>query len=437
MDIGYNRAAAGGCSVKKILIIEETSLFRDFLAEKLIACNFTVETAINGLDGLSKIRAFMPDLIIMDYFLSRISAIDVLQGKKKDPNCRSVPVILVASHMSKEQLVQVAPYDVKKLFSKPIKVDSLLNTVSELLQVRLDIDSTPSIIEAHFNDGILFIEVAMGLNREKIELLKYKLIELRDLYRLKSAKVLLMMATLDLKSGDREKLELLIEQVLENANVTTRYVKILTNSSFVREVLTGHPEYRKIEISNDLESLMQRLEGAELKPDVNRDFTPAGEKMIRAGAPRKKQQEEMFHMRLESESDSDRSSLDSVSPGQEIRVAVVDDDVVIREMVGNIFSGSRWKVKTYATGREFVSDPEFDRYPIVFLDLMMPEMDGFAVLGYLREKGVDSSVIVLSALSQRESVVRALKAGAKSYMLKPLKPDLIVKKTLENLRVNV
>jgi len=64
---------------------------------------------------------------------------------------------------------------------------------------------------------------------------------------------------------------------------------------------------------------------------------------------------------------------------------------------------------------------------------MMPNMNGFEVLMKLHEKHIATPVIVLSAVSQREAVLKVLSAGVKSYMIKPLKPDSILKKTIEVL----
>ncbi|PKL07891.1 MAG: response regulator, partial [Spirochaetae bacterium HGW-Spirochaetae-7] len=71
-----------------------------------------------------------------------------------------------------------------------------------------------------------------------------------------------------------------------------------------------------------------------------------------------------------------------------------------------------------------------------FLDLRMPEIDGFGVLAELRAQDLAMPIIVLSAVTQRESVVKAFKSGAKSYLVKPLKPDQILRKTLEILKAN-
>ncbi|MCP4181207.1 MAG: response regulator, partial [bacterium] len=53
--------------MKKILIIDDSSLFRSFMKTQLIEYGFDVIEGINGLDGLTKMRNQLPDLVIMDY----------------------------------------------------------------------------------------------------------------------------------------------------------------------------------------------------------------------------------------------------------------------------------------------------------------------------------------------------------------------------------
>ena len=200
---------------KRILVIDESALFRDFLQQKLQEYGFEVEAAVNGLDGWSKLRGDPPDLVVMDYYLSRVSSVELLQKKQEDKNVAAVPVIMASARIDREKIIQVARYNVRKFFTKPIKIDALLNTVSELLGVKLDLDNTPSIIEAHFNDEILFIEVAQGLNQEKIELLRYKIKELLELYEVKNPKVLLMMSSIEVTAQDSLKLATLIQNIVE------------------------------------------------------------------------------------------------------------------------------------------------------------------------------------------------------------------------------
>ena len=167
--------------MKKVLVIDESQLFRDYLKKKLQDYGFEVELAVSGLDGSSKLRSVMPDLLITDYNLSRKSALDLLKEKHADPNTRDIPVIMASAKVGRDALMQVAAYNVRKFLMKPIRVDALLKALSETLGVEVAIDTTPCIVEAHVNEDILFIEVAQGLNREKIDLLRYKIHELLDL----------------------------------------------------------------------------------------------------------------------------------------------------------------------------------------------------------------------------------------------------------------
>ncbi|MDR2134568.1 MAG: response regulator, partial [Treponema sp.] len=77
--------------MKHVLIVDETPLFREYLRTKLSENDVSVSIAVNALDGIAKIRAGSPDLIIMDYHLSRQGCLEVLQAKKNNPNAASVP----------------------------------------------------------------------------------------------------------------------------------------------------------------------------------------------------------------------------------------------------------------------------------------------------------------------------------------------------------
>ena len=116
--------------------------------------------------------------------------------------------------------------------------------------------------------------------------------------------------------------------------------------------------------------------------------------------------------------------------------AVVDDDFVIQELIKTAFSDARFKIETFDNGEEFLKKLTPDKYDLVFLDLMMPVMDGFQTLEELKKRGNAIPIIVLSALSERETVIKALKYGVKSYLIKPLKPEWIRKKATEILSMN-
>ncbi len=418
--------------MKKILVIDESTLVRDYLVKKLEEYGFEVAVAVNGLDGASKMRIEMPDLVIMDYFLSRTSSIELLEKKKSDPNVSNIPVIMASTKIDRQKLVQVAKYNVKKFFNKPIKIDSLLRTVSELLGVEVTLDDTPCIIEAHFNDDILFIEVAQGLNKEKIELLRYKIEELLDLYEVRVPKVLLMMVGVEVTANDSLKLATLLNTVIEYTRAKPRDIKILTNNEFVTRYISGNDDYNEIEVADALDKAISSLLGDKAGSVMDQRRGVVGDEFLRASSPRK-EGGESFQMKFEGER-LEHPDLADVSEGR--RIIVVDDDMVIRELIKAAFSDTKFQIETYEDGRTFVEAADVESADLIFLDLMMPEMNGFDVLKVLKEREVSVPIIVLSALSKRESVVEALKFGVKSYVIKPLKPEWIRKKATEVLALS-
>ncbi len=417
--------------MKKILVIDESKLFRDFLTQKLGEFGFEVVGAVNGLDGAAKLRRELPDLVIMDYYLSRTSSVDLLQKKKDDPNTGAIPVIMASSKIDREKLLQVARFNVRKFFTKPIRIDALVKTISEVLGVSLDIDTTPCIIEAHFNDDILFIEIAQGLNKEKIELLRYKIVELMDLYEVKSPKVLVIMSSIEVGPDDSFKLSALFTTVMDNTTAKPRQVKILTNSEYVSEFIADRDEYEGVEVTNNLESAMDGLLGRKAGSYIDRESKTVHQEFLQASSPRSNR-EESVDMKFEG----DRAHYDLNELGEAVTIAIVDDDFVIREMVKAVLSDMGPAIREYENGRQFVDDANASECDLVFLDLMMPEMDGFEVMAQMRRDGFDVPIIVLSALSQRETVVKAMKFGVTSYLIKPLQPEAVLNKAREVLRAN-
>ncbi|MBN1685519.1 MAG: response regulator [Spirochaetales bacterium] len=417
--------------MKKILVIDESPLFLDYITKKLLENGFDVVQGKNGLDGSVKMRSELPDLIVMDYYLSRKSSIEVLKEKKENPNVSSIPLIMLASKLDRAQVVQSAQFGAKRFFTKPVRIDGLLHAISELLNVDVEIDTTPCIIEAHLNDEILFIELARGLNLEKIELLKYKIAELLDLYDIKMPRVLLMMSDIELGEDDADKFKTLLDTIIEHSGAHGKRMKILTTSDFVRSYIGSNPQYSTLGVSDNLTQAMTDLVGLRLD-DADRDEV-VSRQLLSTSAP-KKEKTETFQLRFDAELVGER---ETGSKGKKaVAVAVVDDDVIIQQLVKTVYQKAGWDITAYNNGKEFVDDLPGRSFDLVYLDLMMPEMDGYKVLEYLNAKKIKLSIIVLSALTQQEAVVRAMKLGVHSYLGKPFKPEMLIRKTAELLSAN-
>jgi len=98
------------------------------------------------------------------------------------------------------------------------------------------------------------------------------------------------------------------------------------------------------------------------------------------------------------------------------RLLVVDDEDTIRVLVSRILAAKGYAVASARNGREALAKIAADRPDLVLLDLMMPEIDGWAVLERLRGTPNPPPVLVISACVDRD---RALREGAWACLAKP------------------
>jgi DNA-binding response OmpR family regulator len=126
--------------------------------------------------------------------------------------------------------------------------------------------------------------------------------------------------------------------------------------------------------------------------------------------------------------------LDAVQQlGNQRVVLVVEDDPDTLDLLKLTLRRAGMNVVGAMDGKQAIRKWMETNPNIVLLDLMMPEMDGWETLSQLRAI-TDAPIIILSALSQKEHVVRGLKQGADDYMAKPFMGDEVVARVEAALR---
>ena len=102
------------------------------------------------------------------------------------------------------------------------------------------------------------------------------------------------------------------------------------------------------------------------------------------------------------------------------RVLLVEDDAVQRERMRGWLEGPQWAVREAENGREALKRIEENKPDVILLDLMMPEMDGFAVVAALQKEAGwrDIPVIVITALDLDAKDRARLNAGVQSVLVK-------------------
>jgi two-component system NarL family response regulator len=110
------------------------------------------------------------------------------------------------------------------------------------------------------------------------------------------------------------------------------------------------------------------------------------------------------------------------------RVLVVDDHSLLRTGVANIINQEPdlAVVAEAANGRDAVEAFRAHRPDVVLMDLRMPEMEGVEAVRRIRELDPQARVIVLTTYDADEDIARALKAGAKAYILKDISADALI-----------
>ncbi len=107
------------------------------------------------------------------------------------------------------------------------------------------------------------------------------------------------------------------------------------------------------------------------------------------------------------------------------QVLVVDDSHVIRRLVEVCLDQLNMNITTVANGTDAIAALVDDTPDLLILDVGLPDMSGWDVLEFVRghSKLLDTSVLMLTALSDADMVRKAADKGADAYLLKPFRPD--------------
>jgi DNA-binding response OmpR family regulator len=108
-----------------------------------------------------------------------------------------------------------------------------------------------------------------------------------------------------------------------------------------------------------------------------------------------------------------------------VRVLVVDDEPMVREVLARYLENDGFIVDTAGDGIEALERFNLNRPDLVLLDLMLPRLDGFEVFRSMRE-GTSVPVIMLTARGQETERIVGLELGADDYVTKPFSPGEVV-----------
>jgi FixJ family two-component response regulator len=108
-------------------------------------------------------------------------------------------------------------------------------------------------------------------------------------------------------------------------------------------------------------------------------------------------------------------------------VYIVDDELIIRLILEDIFNAANLPVETYASAEDFLVTYSPDNPGCLLLDIIMPGIDGLELQKALTARGNKTPVIFLTGSGDVPIAVEAMKAGATDFIQKPVEADTVLK----------
>ncbi|MEX0983149.1 MAG: response regulator [Bacteroidales bacterium] len=115
-----------------------------------------------------------------------------------------------------------------------------------------------------------------------------------------------------------------------------------------------------------------------------------------------------------------------------LSILLVEDNIINQKVAQSIFKSIGYEIDLASNGAEAIEKVGSNEYDIIFMDLFMPEMDGFEATEQLRKSGIKTPIIAMSADSKDERKAQSVLAGMDEYLAKPAKVET-VKQLLINL----
>lgn len=112
-----------------VLLVDDNEDCRIIYGATLRHAGYSVRTAVDGIQCLGSVAEQVPDLILLDIGMPRMSGMEALDELKKDPRLAGVPVVAVSARVGKERQESVRQAGFTEVLLKPVSPADLLATV--------------------------------------------------------------------------------------------------------------------------------------------------------------------------------------------------------------------------------------------------------------------------------------------------------------------
>jgi signal transduction histidine kinase/DNA-binding response OmpR family regulator len=393
---GDSDGAGAARQGRTILIIEDDAAFAAIVKDLARELDFDCVVTDNALKGLALARDLLPKGILLDIGLPDRSGLAVLEQLKRDPLTRPIPVHIVSASDHTQVALELGAIGYIMKPAMPQQLTSALRRVEE--QSRREVRS------------VLIVENDATQRDKLMRLLKADAVDLVGVDRIDDALRMLdersfdcMVMDLDLPNGSAYEL---LAQLSKGGRYCFPPVIVYTDRS-----ITRNEEQRLRRYSRSI--IIKGARSPERLVDEVTLFLHQVESRLPAD------QQRLLEM---------ARSRDTVFAGRTILLA--EDDVRNVFALINVLEPLGATVEIARNGREAVDKLQAAPADIdlVLMDVMMPEMDGFAAMKQIRGDDRIGKVpmIALTASAMPQDRARCLEAGADDYIAKPIDIDRLV-----------
>ncbi|WP_342472057.1 diguanylate cyclase [Metasolibacillus sp. FSL H7-0170] len=416
-----------GITKEFILIVDDDMVFISYLKNILEEKGFSVMIAHNGKRGIELIYELQPAIVFLDIMLPDIDGFSILNNIKKIKKDRTF-IAIMSSHHSKENRIKAFELGAMDFVAKPIDEDVLLAYVTNRLAYRKELEY-----------AIVIDELTQVYNRKYFESQLKMLIQ-----QYERMKEVFTIAILDLdyfKKVNDTYGHLVGDEVLRGFAALVKELK-REHDVFCRyggeEFVLLMPKTTVEEGYRLVEKVRQAMEKRAFTANNTVFHVTFSSGMMTVG-PNYKHEKKLLEAAdhaLYSAKEAGRNcvvlfdhSIIDMKKSEKIKVIVIDDVYIIRDIIAKHFEGlvtsgeTIIEVATYGDGLEFLQSSWYDpnyKY-VILLDWMLPNMSGIEVLKEIRAN-YSSKEVIVSMLTGRIGetyVLEAFKNGADDYIRKP------------------
>ena len=105
------------------------------------------------------------------------------------------------------------------------------------------------------------------------------------------------------------------------------------------------------------------------------------------------------------------------------KILTIEDDDITASEIARELEGRGFEVQCVADGAEGLRLASTGSYDLITLDRMLPGLDGLSIASDLKDRGIDTPILMISALNDVDERVRGLRAGGDDYLTKPFAPQ--------------